>query len=205
MKYTVVSYFVPAGSIRLRARSETKINELSCLLTDDIIWSGRPHLPFLRWGTLISCSFGLLQCAFGLFVMRLPLGDIWPIELFGALMILVPLYNGIELMLTEYKITSERILIISRLYRSVQEYDYSQFARRRDVFGNFGLFRQLPGTYDVQFLKCADGSMGRTASNWRCFWSVPKSDVEIITEVLQMVARQQEIIDIGTPSKARQN
>ena len=39
MKYTVVSYFVPHGSILLRARSETKINELSCLLLDDTIWS----------------------------------------------------------------------------------------------------------------------------------------------------------------------
>lgn len=187
MKYTVVSYFVPAGSIRLRARSETKINELSCLLTDDIIWSGRPHLPFLRWGKLMAISLGLLQCVFGVFVMRLPLSDIWPMELFGALMILLPLYNGMELMLTEYKITSEKILIISRLYRSVQEYDYSQFSMRTDVFGNFGSFRQLPGTYDVQFLKCADGSMGRTATNWKRFMSVSKSDVKVITEALKRV------------------
>lgn len=184
-KYTVVSYFVPAGEIRLRVRSERKIDELSCLLTDDIIWSGRPHLPFLRWRKLMAISLGLLQCAFGLFVMRLPLSDIWPIELFGSLMILVPLYNGMELMLTEYKITSEKILIISRLYRSVQEYDYSQFSMRKDVFGNFGSFCQLPGTYDVQFLKCADGSMGRTATNWKCFMSVSKSDVKVITEVLE--------------------
>ena len=183
--YNVVSYFVPNGSIRLRVHSETKIDELSCMLTKDIIWSGRPHLPFLRWGKLISCSVGLLQCAYGLFVMRLPLGDIWPMELFGALMILIPLYNGLELMLTEYKITSEKILVISRLCRRVEEYDFSQFAMRTDVFGNFGSFRQLPGTYDVQFLKCADGSMGRGAANWKCFWSVSKSDVTIITEVLK--------------------
>ena len=185
--YNVVSYFVPNGEIRLRVRSETKINELSGLLTGDMIWSGRPHLPFLRWGKLISCSLGLLQCVFGLFVMRLPMGDIWPIELFGAVMILVPVYDALGLMLTEYKITSERILVISRLYRSVQEYDYSQFAMRTDVFGDFGSFRQLPGTYDVQFLKCADGSMGRTATNWKCFLSVTKSDAKVITEALRRV------------------
>ena len=184
-KYNVVSYFVPQGSIRLRVHSETKINELSCLLSNDIIWSGRPHMPFLRWGKLISYLLGLLQCAFCMFVMRLPLSDVWPILLFGALMILLPLYNGLELMLTEYKITGEKILIISRLYRSVEEYDLLHFATRTDVFGNFGSFRQLPGTYDVQFLKCADGSMGRTATNWKCFMSVSKSDVNVITEALK--------------------
>ncbi len=184
-KYTVVSYFVPAGEIRLRVRSERKIDELSCLLLDDTIWSGRPHLPFLRWGKLLSYLLGLLQLAFCLFVMRLPQGDMWLPELFGALMILIPLYSGLELMLTEYKITSEKILIISRLYRSIEEYDLSHFATRTDVFGNFGSFRQLPGTYDVQFLKCADGSMGRTATNWKCFMSVSKSDVKVITEALK--------------------
>ena len=184
-KYNVVSYFVPQGSIRLRVHSETKNNELSCLLSDDIIWSGRPHLPFLRWGKLLSCLLGLLQLAFCLFVMRLPQGDMWLPELFGALMILIPLYSGLELMLTEYKITSEKILIISRLYRSIEEYDLSHFATRTDVFGNFGSFRQLPGTYDVQFLKCADGSGGRTATNWKCFMSVSKSDVDVITEALK--------------------
>ena len=185
--YNVVSYFVPNGEIRLRVRSETKTKELSSLLTGDMIWSGRPRRTFLRWGKLISCSLGLLQCVFGLFVMRLPMGDIWPIELFGAVMILVPVYNALELMLTEYKITSEKILVINRLYRSVQEYDFSQFAKRTDVFGFFGSFRQLTGTYDVQFLKCADGSVGRTASNWKRFMSVSKSDVKVITETLRRV------------------
>jgi hypothetical protein len=186
MKYTVVSYFVPAGSIRLRARSETKINELSCLLTDDIIWTGRPHLPFLRWEKLLSYLLGLLQLAFCLFVMRLPQGDMWLPELFGALMILIPLYSGLELMLTEYKITSEKILIISRLYRSIDEYDLSHFATRTDIFGNFGSLRQLPGTYYVQFLKCADGVGG--ARNWKRFMSVTKSDAKVIAEWLNKFA-----------------
>ena len=182
--YNVVSYFVPHGSIRLRACSERKIDDLSCLLLDDTIWSGRPYLPFLRWGKLLSYLLGLLQLAFCLFVMRLPQGDMWLPELFGALMILIPLYSGLELMLTEYKITSEKILIISRLYRSIEEYDLSHFATRTDVFGNFGSFRQLPGTYDVQFLKCADGSMGRTATNWKRFMSVTKSDAKVINGAL---------------------
>lgn len=185
--WKVVSYFVPNGSIRLRVYSETKISELSCLRAGDILWSGHPHMPFLRWRKLLACSFGLVQCAFALFVMRLPLGDIWPIELFGALFLFIPLYNGLELMLTEYIITNEKILVINSLYHSVYEYDFSLFSKRNDVFGHFATFRQIPGTYDVQFLKCADGSMGRTASNWKCFESVSKADVKVIIDALRRV------------------
>ena len=117
--------------------------------------------------------------------MRLPFSDIWPMELFGALFLFVPLYSGLELMLKEYIITNEAIFVVCRLYHTVYKYDVSHFSTRTDVFGNFGSFRQLPGTYDVQFLKCADGSMGRTASNWKCFESVSKSDVKVITEYLR--------------------
>ena len=184
--YNVVSRFVPNGSIILGRRSERKIDDLSCLLSDDIIWTGRPHLPFLRWEKLLSYLLGLLQLAFCLFVMRLPQGDMWLPELFGALMILIPLYSGLELMLTEYIITSKKILIISRLYRSVDEYDLSHFVTRRDIFGNFGSLRQLPGTYDVQFLKCADGVGG--ARNWKYFMSVTKSDAKVIAEWLNKFA-----------------
>lgn len=187
--WRVTSYFVPEGSIRLRVHSETNVAKLSNLLVGNILWFGRPHMPFLRWGGLIFIPLGLLQVVFGLFVMRLPLCDIWPMELFGVLMMGVPLYNSLELMVTDYVITDEKIFVIHRLFRSVEEYDIARFSVRTDVFGNFGSRRQIPRTYDVQFLKCADGSMGRTSSNWKCFMSVTKADVYVIANVLRFLVK----------------
>ena len=194
----VVSYYVPDGSIRLRIKDEKKIEE-DGLLDDGerVLWRGRPQLPFLRWGGLVFYILALGALYFLAFVAKIPFGQVWPLDVFVAAFIVFPLLASLGLFRTEYLITDRRILVVDGLFRRVDEYEFDAFSKRPDVFGYSKASWQPFGLWDVRFLKCADGSMGRTAVNWKCFMSVSRTDKEKIVRILNGHCRYLYGVGVG--------
>ena len=181
-QWKVTSYFVPDGTIRLRVLAEKKVDESDLEAGEEILWRGVPKWPFVRWGFLMFGSLGALQVV--CFGIQLSFADAWLPELFGLLMFGYPFLGSLQLLFTEYTISKEKILVKDRLFRSVDEYDIKHFAQHPDIFRYFGYYRQPLGTCDVKFIQCYDGSMGKSASCWKYFKSVSRSDANEISSAL---------------------
>lgn len=188
-KWYVWPAYVPDGEIRLRYGKVYKIPEPRKLISKDekVLWTGRPHLTYLRWGVLLAGTVGLSILAFIFLVVGddVPLRESWPFVAMGLLILLLSVTSAMAIARTDYYITDKQIIVARHAIHVIDQYQVGSFSKRLDVFGYMGTSREPSGLYDVFFLKCADGSMGKSASNWKTFDSVSASDREKLVVILK--------------------